>query len=259
MIVVVPVDPLHGGSLESLADETALSPVETTALSEAATVDVVRAVAHSGGELLVNYRDGNDESDGDAGKAGANEDEDTDTDAEAAARALVVEALGTTTDVRFERQVGSTPSARVGNTVTHLLAREDHASVGVLEPTAPLVTRTEIDGAAMSIRRSDVVLGPDPRGDVYFSCFADPIDFTDAYATPALSRIARRAADDGLGIGFTPMVPTIETETGLCSTVAGLEARRLAGRQVPEATAAIVEELELVVGDGPDGPTIGRE
>lgn len=253
MIVVVPVDPPRDGLvLSSVAETTPLSRSEARRLHEATTADVVRTVVSSGGELLVNYRD-EETLPADGGEG------DEYADAETAVRTLVTDALGEDVieaeDVRFERQVGSTRAARVGNTVTHLLEQEDHASVGVLEPTAPLVARTEIDGAAMTIRRNEVVLGPAPGGSVYFTCFAEPIDFTNVYATPELGTFANRSADAGLNVGFAPMLPTVATEMGLCSTVAGLEARRAAGRPVPEATAAVVDDLGLVV---EDGPTIAR-
>ncbi|OLZ41296.1 hypothetical protein A6E15_09975 [Natrinema saccharevitans] len=238
MIVVVPVDPPRDGLvLPTLSAQSPLTDPEAATLYEAAVADVCRAVAASGGDLLVNYRDAETLPDGRAHG-----------DPEADVRALVRDGLGEDADVRFERQVGSTRSARVGNTVSHLLEQEGAQSVGVLEPAAPLVARTEIDGAAMSLRRDDVVLGPSTGGCVYFAGFSDPIDFADAYAAPELSTLARRGADAGLGVGFAPMLPTIRTPAGLCETIAGLEARRAAGRAGGEATAAFVGELGLRVG-----------
>ncbi len=238
MIVVVPVDPPREGLvLPALADQSPLTESEAAALYEAAVADVCRAVAQSGGDLLVNYRD-----------AETLPEAHADGDPEAAVRTLVLDALGEDAAVRFERQVGSSRSARVGNTVTHLLEREEARSVGVLEPTAPLVARTEIDGAAMSLRRDDVVLGPSTGGSVYLAGFSEPIDFADAYAAPELSSLARRGADAGLGVGFAPMLPSIRTPAGLRETIAGLEARRAADRPGAEATAAFVGELGLRVG-----------
>ncbi len=239
MIVVVPVDPPREGlALSSVVETTPLSAAEAVSLYEAAVADVLWAVTQSGGDLLVNYRD-----------AETLPTEYTDGDPESEVRALSLEALGEDAEVRFERQVGSSRSARVGNTVTHLLEREDAQSVGVLEPTVPLVNRTEIDGAAMSLRRHDVVLGPSADGRTYFAGFSEPIDFEDAYATPELSTLAQRGADAGLGVGFSPMLPTVATPSGLRATVAGLEARRAAGRPGAEATAALVDDLGVRVGD----------
>ncbi|WP_222919185.1 hypothetical protein [Natrinema sp. SYSU A 869] len=238
MIVVVPVDPPRDGLvLSSLADGSPLTEAEAVSLYEAAVADVCWAVASSGGDLLLNYRD-----------AETLPDAYADGDPEAEVRALALDALGDETDVRFERQVGSSRAARVGNTVTHLLEREDAQSVGVLEPTVPLVDRTQIDGAAMSLRRHEVVLGPSTEGSTYFAGFAEPIDFTDAYAMPELSTLASRAADAGLSVGFAPMLPTVATPAGLRATVAGLEARQAAERPGAEATAVLVDELGITVG-----------
>ncbi|PGF14668.1 hypothetical protein CP556_00065 [Natrinema sp. CBA1119] len=239
MIVVVPVDPPREGLvLSSLVEESPLSDAEAVSLYEAAVADVCWSVTSSGGDLLLNYRDEATLPEAHAGG-----------DPEAEVRALALDALGEDAAVRFERQVGSSRSARIGNTVTHLLEREEVQSVGVLEPTVPLVTRTEIDGAAMSLRRHDVVLGPSDEGSTYFAGFSEPIDFTDAYATPELSTLARRAADDGLSVGFAPMLPTVATAAGFRATVAGLEARSAAERPGAEATAAIVNELGIRVGE----------
>jgi len=238
MIVVVPVTPPREGLvLSSLVEQSPLSAAEAVSLYETTVADVLWAVASSGGDLLVNYRDADTLPDGHA-----------DGDPEAEVRALVLDALGEDAEVRFERQVGSSRAARVGNTVTHLLEREGADSVGVLEPTAPLVARTEIDGAAMSLRRHDVVLGPAERGGTYFTGFSESIDFTDAYATPELSTLAQQAADDGRGVGFAPMLPTVATPTGLQATVARLAAQQAADRPGAEATAALVDDLGIGVG-----------
>ncbi|NUC72324.1 hypothetical protein HTZ84_08375 [Haloterrigena sp. SYSU A558-1] len=250
MIVVVPVDPPREGLvLSSLVDETPLSAADAVALYEAAVADVCWAVAQSGGDLLVNYRDAETLPD---------EFTDSDADPEAEVRALVIDALGEDAiagdgdrdaGVRFERQVGSSRAARIGNTVTHLLEREGADSVGVLEPTVPLVRRTEIDGAAMSVRRHEVVLGPSAEGRTYLAGFREAIDFAGAYATPEVTTLAARATDADFGVGFAPMLPTVDTPAGLRSTLALLEARRLADQPGSEATAAVVDELGLAVGD----------
>ncbi|WP_290818838.1 hypothetical protein [Halovivax sp.] len=240
MIVVVPVDPpVDGLACRSLAAADVVSEAEAADLYRAAAADAVSAVAMSGGELLVNYRD--DETLPDSVSVG---------DPETACRSMIEDALADLEDVRFERQVGSTPSARIGNTVTHLLEREDASSVAVLEPTAALIRRTEIDGVAMSMRRHEVVLGPDGAGSNYLSAFSEPIDFADAYEQPTLSRLARRGVDAGHSVGFAPTVPTIADERGLAATIVAIEAWRAAGRPVPESTAATVDELELETADG---------
>ncbi|THE64368.1 hypothetical protein D8Y22_13215 [Salinadaptatus halalkaliphilus] len=242
MIVVVPVDPPRAGLvLSSLVETMPLSESDAVALYEAAVSDVVSAVAASGGELLINYRDETTLPDAVG-----------DESAESAVREAVDTALKgvDVDDVRFERQVGSNRSARVGNTVTHLLEREGADSVGVLEPTVPLIERSDVDQTAMALRRDDVVLGPSSEGDVYMMAATDTIDFTDAYATTPLSTLARRGADAQLRVGFSSMRPSIGTPSGLRETIAILEARQAAGRRGGEATAAALADLGVSVGDG---------
>lgn len=244
MLVVVPVDPPH----EALAPdaltvdpETPLSATEATALYRAAMTDVVTAVDSSGGDLLVNVRDAETLPD---------EVGDSIDDAEAEIRRLVGDALGDEAEFRIEPQVGSSRSARVGNTVTHLLEREDVNSVGVLDPMAALVGRTQIDGVAMSLRRNDVVLGPAQAGGIYMAAFTQPIDFSAIFeaSQPPIEAIAKRAVDAGLGVGFAPRVPTIADERGLGATIAEIGAREVADLFVPRATAAVIEELGLEAG-----------
>lgn len=257
MIVVVPVDPPREGLvLSELADQTPLTPAEAARLYEAATADTLRSVAASGGDLLVNYRD--EET---LPAVDSKPESDTETQPEAEVRALTARALEGTDDIRFERQVGSTRMARIGNTVTHLLThdQEDTASVAVLDPTAAAVERTTIDGAAMSIRRKDAVLGPAPGGATYFTAFTEPIDFTDADTTPELATIAARCEDAALEVGFAPMLPTVATEAGLCSTIALAEARDVAQRPGLDVTKGVIDDIGLVVRDGEAGPIVARE
>ncbi|NGM71037.1 hypothetical protein G6M89_18845 [Natronolimnobius sp. AArcel1] len=241
MIVVVPVTtPRAGHVLSALVESTPVSASEAAMLYEAAVSDVLRAAAASGGTLLVNYRDEETLPESVVSEL--------ESDPETVIRELAAAALEDTEDVRFERQVGSTHAARVGNTVTHLLEREEVDTVGVLEPTAPLVERSQVDGAAMSLRRHDVVLGPSSGGRTYLAAFTKPIDFTDAYAPPSLSTLAERTKTAGLGLGFAPMVPTVATESGLCATLAALEARAETDRPGAPATAAALEEIGMEVG-----------
>lgn len=240
MIVVVPVDPPWPECAPTWFDHPdELADADVTALYEAAVTDVVRTVEHSGGKLLVNYRDG----------ASLPAVDRTDEPA-AACRELVADAVADIDAVRFERQVGSTVSARIGNTVTHLLEEEEAGTVGILDPLAPLVRRSDVDGAAMTARRREVVLGSDGGGGVYLSVFADTIDFENAYEPPALSTLAERARAADNSIGFSQIVPRIATTAGLAATVATIDARRVAETPVPEATATVIEELDIETADG---------
>ncbi|MDQ2049059.1 hypothetical protein RBH26_01030 [Natronolimnohabitans sp. A-GB9] len=249
MIVVVPVDPPREGLvLSSLVEETPLSAADAVELYEAAVADVLHAVTRSGGDLLVNYRDAETLPD-------AYADGDPEAEVYAVAEDVLGDAVNASDDsdgggaVRFERQVGSSRSARIGNTVAHLLEREGATGVGVLEPTVPLIRRTEIDSVAMSIRQHDVVIGPSQDGRTYITGFAEPIDFTDAYTMPEVATVADRAVEAGLDVGFASMLPTVATPAGLRTTIATLEARTAAETPGGAVTAAVVDELGLSVGD----------
>ena len=242
VVVVFANPPREGLVATGLVESTPLSTAEAADLYEAAFRDAVLAVDRSGGDLLVNYPD--EESIPEAHR--------TDTPPEAELRALVADTLGGTEDVRFERQVGSTFSARAGNTVTHLLREEGADSVAVVRPTAPLFSRTVIDSAAMKLRTNEVVIGPSTRGRTYYAGFTEPIDFDGAFDAPALPTIAARGRDAGHDVEFVGSLPSLETRADLLDTVPLLRARFSAERIVPDYTAAFVHEhgLDVVVEDG---------
>jgi glycosyltransferase A (GT-A) superfamily protein (DUF2064 family) len=224
----------HEGVLAGLASSTPLAESETADLYAALCADVFRAVETSASDLLVNYRP--HESD----------------DAQADLRALADAALENLDAVRYEEQVGSSFAGRVGNTVTHLLESEEESSVMVIEPTAPFLTRGDIDGLAMKLRRSDVVIGPASQGRVYTAGFSSTVDFADAYTPPAIETLTARANDAGLDVDYGPMVPVVQTREDLVGALALVRARRRAGRDVPKHTAECLDELgvALVEEDG---------
>lgn len=236
VVVVVPADPPRPGLvLPGLAAESPLTDAEAADLYAAMLRDVAVAAERSGGELLVNYR--SDDLLPDAHR--------TDETAEAAVRAAVRPVLAEPSAARFEPQVGSTESAQMGNTVTHLLEREEAVTVVVLEPTAPLVPRTAIDSMAMKLRRHEVVLGPATGGRVYAAGFADTVDFTDAFEPPALETLTDRALSAGREVDFAPLGVLVGTAGDLPTLVSLLRTRSRAGRIVPEHTLAAVESLDL--------------
>ena len=249
VVVVLANPPREGLVATGLAESTPLSTAEAAELYEAAVRDAVLAVDRSGGELLVNFPD----------EEAIPEPHRTETAPEAELRALVADTLGGTEDARFERQVGSTFGARVGNTVTHLLREEDADSVAVVTPTAPLFSRTIVDSAAMKLRTSGVVIGPSTRGRAYYAGFTEPIDFAGAFDAPALPTLAARGRDAGLDVEFVQSLPSLETRADLLDTVPLLRARFAAERIVPDYTAAFVHEHGLDVVADADGARIVRD
>jgi hypothetical protein len=224
--------------LQDVVAETDLTHAEAADLYAAMFKDVCRAVETSGADLLVNYRDDDDL------------DVEGEQSAEASLRALTKQALDDPEDVRFEVQVGSTFAARAGNTVSHLLKNDQAKTVGVVTPEATLVGRQQIDSAAMKLRRNDVVLGPASGGRVYYAGFAEPIDFEDVYASPALNTLTDRSADADLEVDFLEMQPLVEGEADLVALLTQIRARQRAGWPIPRETADCLTDLGVTVVDG---------
>jgi len=236
------VDPPRPGlAFPGLVDGQ-LSAEAAAALSAAAIMDAMVAAEGSGGELLVNYP--TDEQ--------LPAEHRTDTAPEEELRALAEEALEAPEEARFEVQVGSSFAARVGNATSHLLTEEDETSVAVLSGNAPTLGRTALDGAAMRLRRTPVVIAPGSGGRVAYLGLSEPVDFEGAYDPPEVEDFARRGVEAGHEVEFLAHHPVVEDEAGLASLVAELLARERAGRIVPRFTAEVVDELDLhvVVEDG---------
>ena len=250
-VVAVLADPPRPGlALPQLTETSPLSESEAAELAAAMLKDILRAVEASGGELLVNYRPDDLLPEGHV---------DPETSAEAELRSIAEDALDDLETARFEIQVGSTPSARAGNTVTHLLEQEGVQSAAVVRGDTPLLKRSTIDAAAMNLRTNEVVLGPSTDGRVYYAGFTAPVDFEAAYTTPELETLVDRANDAGLDTEFIGVLPTVRTGSDLATLVSSIRARWQAGRVVPEHTAEFVVETGLtVVGNG-DEPTVVRE
>mgnify|MGYP006282052351 FL=1 len=237
-VVALLADPPRPGlRFPDLAATSPLNEDEAAELAAAMDRDAMRAVERSGADLLVNYRPDDLLAEGDR----------TDVAPEAELRALAADAVADVSEVRFEPQVGSTPSARVGNTVTHLLEEEEVGSVAVLPGNTPFVTRTGIDSSAMKLRSNDVVLGPGAGGSVYYAGFTDTLDFTDAMTPPALNTLAELARGADHETEFLPTQPTVRTGDELASVVAEIRARVAAERVVSEFTTALIEEYGLIV------------
>jgi hypothetical protein len=229
-VVVALLDP-PPEALPALPATAPLDGEAAAALYRAMAADQLTAAASSGGEVLLNYPD--------PGRM-------PDSDPETWARDLAAGAEGVDPEaLRFEVQAGSDFSARAGNALTHLLREEEAASAAVVDGRAPFLARTDVDTAAMRLRRNEVVLAPGLRGAVAFAGFAETLDFADAWAAPGLRTLARRAGDAGLETGVLPRSPTVRTGEDLLTVVAEIEARRAAGRPIPTRTAAWLDETGL--------------
>jgi glycosyltransferase A (GT-A) superfamily protein (DUF2064 family) len=245
--VAVLADPPRPGLVhERLVEATPLAAAEAADLYAAGFRDVCRAVATSGGDLLVNYR-----ADEDLPRGGGDTDGgDSEAELRAALEPVAEVDAG---DVRFEVQVGETFAGRAGNTATHLLESEGVTSVALATPSSVLLTRQRIDGAAMKLRQREVVLGPASGGRVYYAGFREPVDFEDAYAPPALETLTGRGLEAGLDVDYLPTAPVLETGPDLADLVALVRARRAAGRNLPVHTAGTLAGFDLRAVPGNDG------
>lgn len=245
VVAVLADPPVEGHVFRTLVETTPLTTRDAADLYEAMFRDTVRAVDGSAGELLVNYAPAEDLSDVDL------PDGVDDIQPEAQLRAIVLDELddsdGAMEDVRFEPQVGSSFTARAGNTVTHLLREEGASSVAVVRPNAPFLFRTVLDSASMKLRQSGAVLGPAPDGRAYYAGFREPIDFADAWVPPALSTLADRVVDADHDVDFIEMQPTVDTGRDLAHVLVQLRSRIAAERIVPVNTATVLTELDLDV------------
>jgi hypothetical protein len=251
-VVCVLADPPRPGLvLQRLVETSPLDEAAAAELYAAALRDVCRAAEASGGDLLVNYRP--DDALPDAHVP-------ADGDAETEVREALAGALDDPDAARFEVQVGETFAGRAGNTVTHLLTEEEAGSAAVTTPAAAFLARTQVDEAAMKLRRAPVVLGPATGGRVYYAGFAEPIDFEGAYTPPALRTLGDHARDAGHDVGFLQTLPVLETGGDLAEVLLRLETRRAAGHVVPTGLAEWVDDagLSVVADDGGDLTVVGE-
>lgn len=240
VLVVDPPRPglaLPGLTGEASSGEGSLGTEAAATLAGAMIQDIAIAAASGGGDLLVNHPT-EDQLDG-SHRTGLEPAEEL--------AALLEDTPIALDTVRFEPQVGSSFEARVGNTVMHLLQEEGEASVGVLDGQSPTLERTALDSAAMKLRRSEVVVAPAPDGGVAYLGLTDPLDFEGAWRPPAIRSIVDGAVEAGHAVDFLPMHPRADDSKGLATLITVIEARRTAGRRIPEYTASAIDTLGLRV------------
>lgn len=232
-VAVLADPPVEGVVLSELVETSPLSAAQARRLYEAMLADVCHAVQAGAGDLLVNYRP--------AEQVGA------DVDSRDSLESVLDGELPRPEDVRYEVQVGESLAARAGNTATHLLETEEVGSVAVVEPTAAFLSRERLGTLTMKLRTREAVLGPTTDGRLYLLGLTEPVDFEGIYEPPAIQTACARAADAGLDVGYTPMVPVVETGADLRTVVPFVRSRVRAGRNVPPRTATAVDDLGLHV------------
>ncbi|AWB27933.1 hypothetical protein [Halococcoides cellulosivorans] len=229
-IVVRTPPPVEAAVSDGPFAETALDTEALVTLREALLIDACRAVQASGSDLLVTVAPIDSDADRAADRALDAVEATLDRDLE--------------TTPRIEPQVGSTPAARLGNTVTHLI-EAGASSVGVVFSGA-IVDRATLDQATIQLRTADVVLGPAPGGRVAYAGFTAPIDFADALASPAIRTLAERAVAADHDATTIDLIARASDPASLDGVTALIEARRLVGDRVPETLAAWIETVDEV-------------
>lgn len=237
--VVLTDAPADGETLETLTPEP-LSDAEATKLYTAMLADVCETVQRGEGGVLINHPPA---------------EQSAVENPERELRDVFTDEVPEPGAIRYEPQVGDSYAGRIGNSLTHLIESEGVETVAVLDPTTAMLRREHIGTAMMKLRSSEVVLGPTPDGGVYFAGFDDPVDFEDAYATPALETLTERGLTADHDVDFLSMLPVVKEPTGLKTAVTLIRARLSAGRLVPPRTAARIEEWGLRVDERGD---IGR-
>lgn len=247
-VAVALVDPPREGVVtRDVVDRTPLTPADGVALYEAMLADFFEVIPETNVDLLVNVPT-EDQLPGDGSGS-----------PEAEIRTIAARTLdpGDLDDIRFEVQVGSTPSARIGNAITHLLRDEGETSAAFVDHRVPLLDRSVIDQAAIALRRNETVIGPAADGQVYLAGFKEPIDFTGVLADTPVEDIVSRSIDEDQQVDFLRRRDVVRTARDLRTVVSLIRARRMAGKSVPTHTAAVVEEMGLRVEDG--GLVVERE
>lgn len=239
-VAVALVDPPREGvACADIVEATAMSPADGVALYEAMLADFFTVTAEANVDLLVNYP-----TEDMLPEDGGNPEAEI---REVAAQALDAEDL---TEIRYEVQVGSTPSARIGNAITHLLRDEDESSAVFIDHRAPFLDRSVVDQAAINLRRSQTVVGPAADGGIYLAGFKEPIDFTDIFEGVPIENVVSRSVDDDLAVDFVRRREVVATPRDLKTVVSLLRARQMADKRVSTYTSAAVDELGLRVRDG---------
>lgn len=225
--------PRPGLALSTLVSAGVLETDAAATLAGAMLQDAAVGAVNSGGELLVNHPT-DEQLPANHGADPAPVDE---------LRELLAGVVGDLESVRFEPQVGATRAARIENTVGHLLDEEGVTSVAVLDGRAPTLDRTGLDGAAMKLRRSEVVVAPAPGGRVAYLGLTERLDLADLELPFELTAIVDRAIGSGYDVDFLPVHPRVDDEAGLETLTGLVAARRTARRRVPERTAAVLDSL----------------
>lgn len=233
--VVLADPPDERPSLPGLIESSPLDASATATLAEAMLQDVCRTIESSGGELVVGVRRG-DRADADAA-AGESVDEPIATVLESA-----LEDPGSATVESF---AGQTPDEQAATALERHFEEANATSVAIVSARSPTLARTDLDGAAMKLRRSDAVVAPAPGDRFAYLGLSEPLGLSGRPLPPELTTVVDECVDTGHETDFLSMHPVVTHGADLVSLVAVVESRRTAGRWVPPFTTEAIDGLGL--------------
>lgn len=223
--------------LSDLVERNVLSRGETGDLFEAMVRDVIGTVDRSGGEVVVAARTD------DVDLGGTDPHGETDESlrhrfGEAVEGELEVEVSGESDRASWIEAV-----------LRSLLDRPGVETAAVVPASVPMLERTHVDGAAMRLRRSSMVLGPDHRGGTFYVGTDGSAAFGGGLDPSVEVSLVREARRRGSEVDFLPVVPTVRGGRDLRWLVGHVEALRAAGRRVPARTAAWIDGVGATMTD----------
>lgn len=223
------VDPRLPGLIES----TPLDATDTATLAEAMLQDVCRTIETSGGELVVGVRRG-DRADAPAGES-----------VDGPIASVIEPALEDPGSAVVEPLAGKAPDELAATALERHFEDEAATSVAIVSARAPTIARTDLDGAAMKLRRSDAVVAPAPGDRFAYLGLSEPLGLAEQPLPPELTAVVDECVDAGHETDFLRMHPVVAHGADLVSLVAVVESRRTAGRWLPPFTTQAIDDLGL--------------
>lgn len=232
-VAIMADPPIPGLVLRDLIGVVDLSADDVAKLYVAMFKDVMIAIEHSGGELLINYQS----------TENLPSEFNSDTDPADELASIATSVLDG--EPRLEKQVGSNKYERYRNTITHLLDVESVQSAAFVPACTPLMTRVIIDSAAMKLRRHEVVVGPTVNGDLYYAGFTAVPDLSIPRDISPVEAVARHAVKAGFMVDVLKDGHIVSDAGSLAELLLRVRTLRAANHPVPTFTAQWFDEHDI--------------
>lgn len=119
------------------------------------------------------------------------------------------------------------------------------ASVALLDGRTSMIERTQLDSAAMRLRRDAVAIGPTPTGAWYYLGTSLPSDAWPATIASQIDSLAETFEQPDRAVGVLPLLPRIRSEESVEGMRAVLSARQSSNATVAPYTSAWLENGEV--------------